>query len=278
MTICKKPGCLSKCWFYKYQREFCIRHYKRKYKKDLGEMANKSYLTMHVLLDPPITEKESYQLLREIKHYEYESEEYKHLRQQICQVHLRLVIWIINRYYNEMAYKFNQAYDMFQEGLVGLMRAVDLYDETKSKFSTYAFMWIRAKVSRYSNGGTKVIYIPTNKMEKILKLERGGHIEQDEELKWISDHLFVITNEFLGDATYEDTSNKEFEDKQAVNRVMKFLDDREKKIIEHRFGLNGKKSKTLDEVGRLIGRTRERVRQIEKKAINKLKERSMCLR
>lgn len=224
-------------------------------------------------------------------------------KRKLIQANLRLVVSIAKKYIGQGVLFM----DLVQEGSLGLIRAAEKYDYSREfKFSTYATWWVKQTIIRAISNSSRAIRIPVHMADKIRKykkvvaelnyalnreatekeiaLKMGLTVKKIQIIKRaiikepisldtpVTDDLSI--EDYIPDDSYnspeEQTHKKVLND--SIEELLMSLDEREKKIITYRFGINGEQPKTLEQLGQLMGFSKERIRQLEDGAIRKLRE------
>ena len=269
--------------------------------------SNKMYLK-EIGRIPLLTREQELEAAKIIKESDPSSEEYKQAKDLMVSSNLRLVVSIAKKYIRRDGLSFQ---DLIQEGNLGLIRAVEKFDYTKGfRFSTYATWWIRQAVVRALADQSRDIRIPIHVQEQIGRIKKidkqlqqslgrspsaeeiakemgkGMTAEKVKEILNYSQSLRSLEESYNNDGDDERTLGDYVQDDRAPTpeeslnqsvireellELLKDLPEREEKILRMRFGLDGGKPRTLEEVGKECNVTRERIRQLETKALHRLR-------
>ena len=259
--------------------------------------------TVQAVVSPEISHEEAAEAKAEVMRLLITRDSGIAAKQQLVQANLRLVVSIARRYLGRGL----SLLDLIQEGNIGLMRAADKFDYNRGfKFSTYATWWIRQAITRAISDQGRTIRLPVHVSEMVARLRRETHqLQQTLQREPTEDELAKALDispakvrriveiakqpvslesplddaedSFLGDFIEDSTVATPIEEasrqllREEVRKVLMNLSERERKIVELRYGLVDGKQRTLEEVAQEFRITRERIRQIETKILRKLR-------
>lgn len=248
-----------------------------------------------------LNSKEEKELGKQIK--EGKGKQAEIAKRKLVQANLRLVVSIAKKYIGQGVLFM----DLVQEGSLGLIKAAEKFDYSKNfKFSTYATWWIKQTIIRAISNNSRTIRIPVHMTDKIRKFKKAyttlsielGREPKDLEIAEklginpkqllnikksiikepisletpVTDDLNI--GDYIEDKTYRSPENQTSSNalKGSIENLLETLPDREKKIIACRFGINGENPKTLEQLGEIMGYSKERIRQLEDGALEKIRQ------
>jgi RNA polymerase primary sigma factor len=229
----------------------------------------------------------------------------RHAKNMLIQANLRFVVNVAKKYQNQGL----PLADLISEGNIGLMNAIERYDVDKGyHFISYAVWWIRQAILKAICEKSRMIRLPLNRANELVQIEKArkmleGARSEDEEIREIArlldmdaDHVAdlvavsrelvsletpvfeerdsSVVGDFVENTAYTSPEDYVIEEnlKADINAVLETLTDKEREVIEYRFGLNGRRAMSLKEIGDRFDLTKERIRQIEKNALKRISQ------
>ena len=272
---------------------------------DTGNVADPIHMYLKEIGQVPLlTPEQEIELARRVEEGDREA------KRKLEEANLRLVVSIAKHYTGHGM----SLMDLIQEGSLGLIRAVEKYDYKKGfRFSTYATWWIRQSITRAIADQGRTIRIPVHMVENINKVNRSARdlvqklgrdptteelarethmsVDRIREIQRISREPVSMEtpvgdeeDSSLGDFIRDDTTPHPADEaartmlREQIREILSDLTEREQQVLRLRYGLDDDRSRTLEEVGRQLNVTRERIRQIEAKALRKLKRKNIRMR
>ncbi len=233
----------------------------------------------------------------------------KYAKEKLIQANLRFVVNVAKKYQNQGL----PLSDLISEGNIGLMNAIERFDVDKGyHFISYAVWWIRQAILKAICEKSRMIRLPLNRANELVQIEKVRKELQSQKgvdpevgeiahiLKMSEEHVADLINisrdlvsletpvyaekdssllgDFVEDSDYKQPEEMVIEHslQEDINQILDTLTDKEAEIIQYRFGLNGKSPRSLKEIGDQYNLTKERIRQIEKKALKRLQHPSRC--
>jgi RNA polymerase primary sigma factor len=229
----------------------------------------------------------------------------QHARDMLVKGNLRFVVNVAKKYQNQGM----PLADLISEGNIGLMNAIERYDVDKGyHFISYAVWWIRQAILKAICEKSRMIRLPLNRANELVQIEKArkmieGVMTEDEEIREIARLLEMepehvadivavsrelvsletpvfderdssVVGDFVENSTYVAPEDYVVDQnlKEDINAVLRTLSDKEREVVEYRFGLNGRRAMSLKEIGDRFHLTKERIRQIEKNALRRLSQ------